>query len=75
MWGDMALVMPAVEARFTPDGTMIVAAGQAGISLLRVADGALIATAEVTAAMLRADTLRPARMPVWIKQKMGLEGI
>ena len=43
--------------------------------MTRKTDGALIATADVTAAMLRADTLRPARMPVWIKQKMGLEGI
>ncbi len=29
-------------ARFSPDGTMVVAAGQAGISLLRVYDGALV---------------------------------
>ncbi len=36
------LQTPAQFARFTLDGTMIVAAGQAGISLLRVADGALI---------------------------------
>ncbi|MCK6505378.1 WD40 repeat domain-containing protein [Myxococcota bacterium] len=38
------LQMPADRAVFTLDGTMIVAAGQAGISLLRVADGALIAS-------------------------------
>ena len=43
--------------------------------MTRTSDGALIATAEVTAAMLQADTLRPARMPAWIKQKMELEGI
>jgi hypothetical protein len=36
------LQTPAGYARFTLDGTMVVAAGQAGISLLRVADGALI---------------------------------
>jgi len=36
------LQTPADHARFTPDGTMVVAVGQAGISLLRVVDGALI---------------------------------
>ena len=43
--------------------------------MTRAGDGALIATADVTAAMLRADTFRPARMPAWIRQKMGLEGL
>jgi acyl-CoA thioester hydrolase len=43
--------------------------------MTRKGDDALIATAEVTAAMLRADTLRPARMPAWIREQMGLEGI
>jgi acyl-CoA thioester hydrolase len=45
-----------------------------GISqgMTRKSDGELIATADVTAAMLQADTFRPARMPAWIKQKMGL---
>ncbi|MEJ2383266.1 MAG: tol-pal system-associated acyl-CoA thioesterase [Xanthomonadales bacterium] len=43
--------------------------------MTRRSDDALIATAEVTAVMLQADTLRPTRMPAWIKQKMGLEGI
>ncbi|MCB9778881.1 MAG: WD40 repeat domain-containing protein [Alphaproteobacteria bacterium] len=36
------LQMPAERAQFTLDGTMVLAVGQAGISLLRVADGALI---------------------------------
>jgi len=36
------LQMPAERALFSLDGTMVVAVGQAGISLLRVADGALI---------------------------------
>lgn len=38
------LQTPADRARFTHDGTMVIAAGQAGISLLRVADGALVAS-------------------------------
>ena len=47
LWTLQALYMdrlqtPAEFARFTRDGTMVVAAGQAGISLLRVSDGALI---------------------------------
>jgi acyl-CoA thioester hydrolase len=40
--------------------------------MTREGDGALIATADVTAAMLKADTLRPARMPAWIRNKTGL---
>jgi len=32
--------------------------------------GDVIATAEVTAVMLHADTMKPARMPGWIKQKL-----
>lgn len=40
--------------------------------MTRKSDGALVATADVTAAMLRADTLRPARMPAWIKQKIRI---
>lgn len=46
-----------------------------GQRMTRKDDGELIATADVTAAMLQADTLRPARMPDWIRQKMGLQGI
>ena len=38
------LQTPAEHARFTVDGTMIVAAGPSGIALLRVADGAMLAT-------------------------------
>lgn len=38
------LQTPADHARFTRDGTMVVAAGQAGISLLRVVDGAMVAS-------------------------------
>ncbi len=38
------LQMPAERASFTLDGTMVLAVGQAGISLLRVVDGALIAS-------------------------------
>ena len=35
----------------------------------RVADGELIATAELSAAMLHADSLKPARMPAWLEAK------
>jgi WD40 repeat protein len=38
------LQTPAERARFTWDGTMVLAVGPAGISLLRVADGALVAS-------------------------------
>lgn len=38
--------------------------------ITRAADDALIATAEVTAVMLQADTLKPARLPEWIKNKL-----
>lgn len=38
--------------------------------ITREKDGALIATAEVTAVMLRADTLKPARLPGWIKDML-----
>ena len=49
LWSLQALFMdklqtPAEVARFTRDGTMVVAAGQAGVSLLRVVDGALVAS-------------------------------
>ncbi len=36
------LPMPATHALFSRDGTMVIAAGPAGLALLRVADGALI---------------------------------
>lgn len=38
------LQTPAERARFTHDGTMVVAVGPAGISLLRVGDGALVSS-------------------------------
>ena len=38
--------------------------------ITRMGDDAVIATAEVTAVMLHADTMKPARMPDWIKQKL-----
>jgi acyl-CoA thioester hydrolase len=34
--------------------------------MTRKSDGALVATAEVSAAMLHADSLKPARVPPWI---------
>lgn len=39
--------------------------------ITRNADGAIVATAEVTAVMLHAGSFRPARLPTWIKQKLG----
>lgn len=35
----------------------------------RAADGELVATAELSAAMLHADSLKPARMPAWLEAK------
>ena len=37
-------------------------------------DGVLVATADITAAMLHADSLRPARMPAWIKVELLKNG-
>lgn len=34
-------------------------------------NGEVVATAEVTAVMLHAGTFKPARMPAWIKEKLG----
>ena len=34
-------------------------------------NGEVVAIAEVTAVMLHADTFKPARMPTWIKEKLG----
>ena len=41
--------------------------------ITRRADGAQIATAEVTAVMLQADSLKPSRLPAWIKNKLEQE--
>jgi acyl-CoA thioester hydrolase len=41
--------------------------------LTRKSDGEVLATAELSAAMLHADSLKPARMPDWIREK--LEGL
>jgi acyl-CoA thioesterase FadM len=38
--------------------------------ITRKSDGVLVATADITAAMLHADSLRPARMPAWIKAEL-----
>jgi acyl-CoA thioester hydrolase len=38
--------------------------------MTRKDDGVLIATAELSAVMLHADTLKPARMPAWIKAEL-----
>ena len=38
--------------------------------ITRKSDGVLVATADITAAMLHADSLKPARMPAWIKTEL-----
>jgi acyl-CoA thioester hydrolase len=38
--------------------------------MTRVADGLEIATAELSAAMLHADSLKPARMPAWLESEL-----
>jgi acyl-CoA thioester hydrolase len=38
--------------------------------ITRKRDGVLVATAGITAAMLHADSLKPARMPAWVKAKL-----
>jgi acyl-CoA thioester hydrolase len=42
-------------------------------SMTRKADGALIATAELSAAMLHADSHKPARVPSWIRKVLEHE--
>jgi acyl-CoA thioester hydrolase len=39
--------------------------------ITRKENGELVASAEVTAVMLHAESLKPARMPTWIKEKLG----
>jgi acyl-CoA thioester hydrolase len=39
-------------------------------SICRVADGVEVATAELSAAMLHADSLKPARMPAWLQSEL-----
>ncbi len=38
--------------------------------MTRVADGVEIATAELSVAMLHADSLKPARMPAWLESEL-----
>jgi acyl-CoA thioester hydrolase len=38
--------------------------------MTRTSDGVVVAIAELSAVMLHADTLKPARMPVWIKAEL-----
>jgi tol-pal system-associated acyl-CoA thioesterase len=40
----------------------------------RTSDRALVATAELSAALLNAKTLKPARLPGWIKEKLLSHG-
>ena len=36
----------------------------------RISDGVVVASAELSAVMLHADSLKPARMPAWIKAEL-----
>lgn len=38
--------------------------------MTRVSDGVVVATAELSAVMLHADSLKPARMPEWIQAEL-----
>jgi acyl-CoA thioester hydrolase len=38
--------------------------------MTRVADGVEVATAELSVAMLHADSLKPARMPAWLESEL-----
>jgi tol-pal system-associated acyl-CoA thioesterase len=38
--------------------------------MTRISDGATVAEADLSAAMLHADSLKPARMPAWIKAEL-----
>jgi len=42
--------------------------------ITRISDGVVVATAELSAVMLHADSLKPARMPVWIKAELLQNG-
>jgi acyl-CoA thioester hydrolase len=42
--------------------------------ITRKLDGLLMASAEISAALLHADSLRPARMPAWIKTELEKGG-
>lgn len=42
--------------------------------ITRKNNGEVVATADVSAVMLHADTLKPARMPAWIKEKLEEQG-
>ena len=39
--------------------------------MTRQSDGALVATAELSAALLHADSLKPARMPAWLETELN----
>jgi len=38
--------------------------------MTRISDGVVVATAELTAVLLHADSLRPSRMPAWLKAEL-----
>ena len=42
--------------------------------ITRISDGVVVATAELSAVMLHADSLKPARIPAWIKAELLQDG-
>jgi acyl-CoA thioester hydrolase len=42
--------------------------------ITRISDGVVVATAELSAVMLHADSLKPARIPAWIKAELLQNG-
>lgn len=42
--------------------------------ITRISDGVVVASAELSAVMLHADSLKPARMPAWIKAELLQNG-
>ena len=42
--------------------------------ITRISDGVVVASAELSAVMLHADSLKPARMPAWIKAELLKNG-
>ena len=42
--------------------------------ITRISDGVVVASAELSAVMLHADSLKPARMPAWIKVELLKNG-
>jgi len=66
------------------DDELLVSAGFEGMKGVRLGmrqeihrktTGELVASADVIAVLLQADSLKPVRMPVWIKEKLEKQGL